>query len=130
VLFNFGIQAKSSPVTGNLGRPWFRYSVEEIFRKAVIARNGRRTKNTRCSFRCNWLILGEVARTERFELTAFWFVGRQAKTSKWRYWYRLRANARLISPLSWTEICEVTRIMNKLVMVTALSNNSLLSASR
>ena len=59
------------------GRPWFRYFVEEIFRKAVIGRNGRkRTKNTRCSFHCNCLILGEVARPERFELPAFWFVGR------------------------------------------------------
>jgi len=46
-------------------------------------------ENTRCSFRCNWLILGEVARPERFELPAFWFVGRSAKTSKCRYWYRL-----------------------------------------
>ena len=58
-----------------MGRPWFRYSVEEIFRKAVVARNGRkRTKNTRCSFHCNGLILGEVARPERFELPAFWSV--------------------------------------------------------
>src|SRR5215467_7464885 len=49
----------------------------EIFRKAVIARYGRkRTKNTRCSFHCNRLILGEVARPERFELPAFWFVAR------------------------------------------------------
>jgi len=31
-----------------LGRLWFRYSVEEIFREAVIGRNGRkRTKSTR-----------------------------------------------------------------------------------
>src|SRR5215469_4031017 len=58
---------------GNLGRPWFRYSVEESFRKAVIARNGRKkTKNTRCSFHCNSLILGKVARPERFELPVFW----------------------------------------------------------
>ena len=28
------------------------------------------------------LILGEVARPERFELPAFWFVARSAKTSK------------------------------------------------
>jgi len=66
-------------LTGNhLGRPWFRYSVEEIFRKAVIGR--KRTKNTRCSFHCNCLILGEVARPERFELPAFWFV---ARCSNW-----------------------------------------------
>jgi|SRR6516225_4502469 hypothetical protein len=32
------------------------------------------TKNTRCSFHCHCLILGEVARPERFELPAFWFV--------------------------------------------------------
>src|SRR5215468_8370469 len=57
------------------GRPWFRYSVEEIFRKAVIGRNGRKDRNTRCSFHCNCLIRGEVARPERFELPAFWFVG-------------------------------------------------------
>src|SRR6516162_5137786 len=31
-------------------------------------------ENTRCSFHCNCLILGEVARPERFELSAFWFV--------------------------------------------------------
>jgi len=47
-----------------------------IFRKAAIGRKGRKkTKNTRCSFHCNCLILGEVARPERFELPAFWFVG-------------------------------------------------------
>jgi hypothetical protein len=32
-----------------------------------------KTQNARCSFRCNCLILGEVARPERFELPAFWF---------------------------------------------------------
>src|SRR6516225_9500259 len=32
------------------------------------------TKNTRCSFHCHCLILGEVARPERFELPVFWFV--------------------------------------------------------
>jgi serine/threonine protein kinase len=39
-----------------------------------ILRNGRKRKNTRCSFHCSCLILGEVARPERFELPAFWFV--------------------------------------------------------
>src|SRR6516164_8608041 len=87
-----------SPVTGTLGRLWIRYSVEEIFREAaVIGRKG--TKNTRCSFHCNCLILGEVARPERFELPAFWFVARSSKTSKCRYWYRLRAKrATLFNP--------------------------------
>jgi len=85
-----------------------RYSVEEILRKAVIPRNGRkRTKNTRCSFHCNCLILGEVARPERFELPAFRFVGRSAKASKCRYSYRLRAKRATYSALkldgSWTE---------------------------
>ena len=47
--------------------------------------------NTRCSFRCNCLILGKVARPERFEIPAFWFVGRSSNTSKYRYWYSLRA---------------------------------------
>src|SRR5262252_4463450 len=37
-----------------------------------------------------------VARPERFELPAFWFVGRSAKTSKCRYWYRLRATRAMI----------------------------------
>ena len=102
---NSGVVPGLRRVTGKLGRLWFRYSVEEIFRKEVIGRNGRkRTKNTRCSFHCNCLILGEVARPERFELPAFWFVGRWSKTSKCRYWYRLRANAPLILPLSWTEV--------------------------
>src|SRR6516165_5767049 len=32
------------------------------------------TKNTRCSFHCHCLILGEVTRPRRFELPAFWFV--------------------------------------------------------
>ena len=32
-----------------------------------------------------------MARPERFELPAFWFVGRSAKTSKCCCWYRLRA---------------------------------------
>ena len=52
-------------------------------------------------------ILGEVARPERFELPAFWFVARSAKTSKCRYWYRLRAKGATYSALkldgSWTE---------------------------
>src|SRR5215469_13516154 len=74
----------------------------------VIGQNGRkRTKNTRCSFHCNCLILGEVARPERFELPAFRFVGRSAKTSKCRYSYRLRAKRATYSALkldgSWTE---------------------------
>jgi len=65
-----------SPLTRKFGRLWLRYSVEEIFRKAVIGRNGReRAKNTRCSFHYNYLILGEMAHPERFGLPAFWFVG-------------------------------------------------------
>src|SRR6516164_2321199 len=56
---------------------------------------------------CNCLIRGELARPERFELPAFWFVARSAKTSKCRYWYRLRATrASLFCPQldrSWTE---------------------------
>ena len=48
--------------------------------------------------------LENMARPERFELPTFWFVGRSSKTSKCRYWYRLRANAPLILPLSWTEV--------------------------
>jgi hypothetical protein len=54
---------------------------------------------------CNYLVLGEVARPESFELPAFWFVGR--KSSKCRYWYRLRAKRATCSALnldgSWTE---------------------------
>ena len=48
-----------------------------------------------------------VARPERFELPAFWFIGRSAKTSKCRYCYRLRAKGATYSALkldgSWTE---------------------------
>ena len=70
---------------------------KDLFRSDAIQKGSywtewsERAKNTRCSFRCNCLILGEVARPERFELPAFWFVARSAKTSKCRYWYRLRA---------------------------------------
>src|SRR5215472_19216505 len=48
-----------------------------------------------------------VARPEGFEPPAFWFVDRSSKTSKCRYWYRLRATrATLFCPQldgSWTE---------------------------
>ena len=48
-----------------------------------------------------------MARPERFELPTFWFVGRSSKTSKCRYWYRLRAKRATYSALkldgSWTE---------------------------
>jgi len=48
----------------------------------------------------------KVARPERFELPTFWFVDRSSKTSKCRYWYRLRAKrATLFCPYldgSWT----------------------------
>jgi len=59
--------------------------------RRLLDRMDGKDENTRCSFHCNCLILGEVARPERFELPTFWFVGRSAKTSKCRYWYRLRA---------------------------------------
>ena len=58
---------------GKLGRLWFRYSVEEMFRRRFLDGKGR---NTRCSFHCNCLILGEAARPERFALPTFWFVTR------------------------------------------------------
>jgi len=52
-----------------------------------------------------------VARPEGFEPPAFWFVGRWSKTSKRRYWYRLRAKRATYSALkldgSWTEPNEV-----------------------
>src|SRR5215469_7363397 len=68
-----------------------------LFRRRNFQKGGNWTEwsekdgNTRCSFHCNCLIRREVARPERFELPAFWFVARSAKTSKCRYWYRLRA---------------------------------------
>src|SRR6516162_2064262 len=76
--------------------------------RRLLDGNGRkRMKNTRCSFHCNCLILEEVARPERFELPAFWFVTRSSKTSKCRYWYRLRAKRATLFCLeldgSWTE---------------------------
>ena len=48
------------------------------FRKEWAEKSGLGLKNTRCSFHCNRLILGEVARPERFELPAFWFVARRS----------------------------------------------------
>src|SRR5215470_13706966 len=78
------------------GRPWFRYSVEEIFRKAVIGRNGRKDRNTRCSFHCNCLIRGEVARPERFELPAFWFVVEKSGNPKALQVSHLRAPSKLL----------------------------------
>src|SRR5215472_5113782 len=52
-----------------------KYCLREETRFLLVCGIGRkRTKNTRCSFHCNCLILGEVARPERFELPAFWFV--------------------------------------------------------
>ena len=45
-----------------------------------------------------------VARPEGFEPPAFWFVDRSSKTSKCRYWYRLRAERALYSALNWTEV--------------------------
>jgi hypothetical protein len=44
-----------------------------MFRRRLLDGKGR---NTRCSFHCNCLILGEVARPERFALPTFWFVTR------------------------------------------------------
>ena len=41
----------------------------------------------------------EVVRPERLELPAFWFVDRSSKTSKCRYWYRLRTTRHFILPL-------------------------------
>ena len=37
-------------VTGKLGRLWFRHSVEEIFRNAVIGRNGRKRTQNICAY--------------------------------------------------------------------------------
>jgi len=102
--------------TRKLGRLWFRYSFEEIFRKAVIGRNGRKgPKNTRCSCQPS----DSSERPERFELPTFWFVGRSAKTSKCRYWYAYEPSAPLIPPLNWTEPHSVNCPKNRSAKVRA-----------
>src|SRR5215831_19894974 len=60
-------------------------------RRLLDGMDGKGRKTPDVHFTCNCLILGEVARPERFELPAFWFVARSAKNHKCRYWYRLRA---------------------------------------
>jgi hypothetical protein len=67
-----------SPLTGKLGRLWFRYSVEEIFRKAVIGRNGRKS----CS-PCPVAWRHWSCRTRRSS-TIFRFVSVRKPSSKWR----------------------------------------------
>src|SRR6516225_3428135 len=54
---------------------------------------GRR-KNTRCSFHCNCLILGKVARPEGFKLPAFWFVGGFCATRQPKPAYKNQQNQR------------------------------------
>jgi len=47
---------ETTPVTGNLGTPWFRYSVEEIFRKAVIdGMDGKGRKTPDVHFERVWI---------------------------------------------------------------------------
>jgi len=60
------------------------------------------TENTRCSFRCNCLILGEVARPERFELPAFWFVVEKSGNPKALQVSHLQAPPASKTCLSWS----------------------------
>ena len=60
------------------------------------------TENTRCSFRCNCLILGEVARPGRFGLPAFWFVVEKSGNPKALQVSHLQAPPASKTCLSWS----------------------------
>ena len=94
------------PILVKIGQPNCGVHAFRRFRNTYLKNRTSCPEGVR-QFHCNCLILGEVARPERFELPAFWFVGRPAKTSKCRYWYRLRAKRATNSAFNWAENLEV-----------------------
>src|SRR5215472_16590828 len=76
--------SKLHPILAKIGQPKCGVHTFRRFRNTYLKNRTSCPEGVR-QFHCNCLILGEVARPERFELPAFWFVGRPAKTSKCRY---------------------------------------------
>jgi len=101
------LRRKLHPILAKIGQPKCGVHAFRRFRNTYLKNRTSCPEGVR-QFHCNCLILGEVARPERFELPAFWFVGRPAKTSKCRYWYRLRAKRATNSAFNWTENLEVS----------------------